>query len=353
MHRGPSVSAVFWCLLAFTGGCGHRVAVPAVSPGRSEKARLVAVEVFDTNPEMSVLVTARHDHAIRAALQDGGADGGAGLAAQIRAGGDFAYVKPSLVTYSETQTSYLTVDIVDRRDAEQRMPFRKPPEGLYPDPGQLLVAWGAYYDKVFDLVRRGQLWPPPADCPSFHCLGDPRQPDLAHFTAPFASVADHGDELALILRDDARAEHRATAAFLLAYLADGNTVVTDLLPAIHDSSALVRNNALRVLAEIALHHPEIDIPIDPVIEALSFPATSDRDKAAATLERLLTRPDGARLHRQVARDAGRVLLAMLALAQPNNHDFAYKILKQISGQSYGARDYEAWRGWLDGATSEH
>ena len=40
------------------------------------------------------------------------------------------------------------------------------------------------------------------------------------------------------------------------------------------------------------------------------------------------------------------LLAMLRLQQPNNHDFAYLILKAISGQSYGERDYSAWEAWL-------
>ncbi len=48
----------------------------------------------------------------------------------------------------------------------------------------------------------------------------------------------------------------------------------------------------------------------------------------------------------VATRAGATLLAMLRLQQPNNHDFAYSILKRISGQSFGERDYAAWEAWL-------
>ena len=37
---------------------------------------------------------------------------------------------------------------------------------------------------------------------------------------------------------------------------------------------------------------------------------------------------------------------MLRLEQPNNHDQAYDVLKAISGQGYGERDYDAWAAWL-------
>jgi hypothetical protein len=30
----------------------------------------------------------------------------------------------------------------------------------------------------------------------------------------------------------------------------------------------------------------------------------------------------------------------------NNHDFAYSILKAISGEAYGERDAAAWQAWL-------
>jgi hypothetical protein len=43
---------------------------------------------------------------------------------------------------------------------------------------------------------------------------------------------------------------------------------------------------------------------------------------------------------------------MLGLFQPNNHDYAYKILKAISGEQYGERDYAAWRAWMGRVTKD-
>lgn len=40
------------------------------------------------------------------------------------------------------------------------------------------------------------------------------------------------------------------------------------------------------------------------------------------------------------------LVEMLALKQPNNHDFAYRILKQVSGRDLGEHAVESWRAWL-------
>jgi hypothetical protein len=51
----------------------------------------------------------------------------------------------------------------------------------------------------------------------------------------------------------------------------------------------------------------------------------------------------ARHGRRGADDAGR------GVAQPNNHDFAYSILKAISGHGYGERDYAVWEKWFAGA----
>jgi len=103
---------------------------------------------------------------------------------------------------------------------------------------------------------------------------------------------------------------------------------------------------MRVVVDIAFHHPELDVPIDPVLEALEHPSTLDRNKASAILDGLLERPDGDRLHRVIAKRAGATLIAMLRLKQPNNHGFAYAILKKVRGQDLGERDYDAWEAWL-------
>ncbi|MFA5960575.1 MAG: hypothetical protein WC785_08655 [Tatlockia sp.] len=47
------------------------------------------------------------------------------------------------------------------------------------------------------------------------------------------------------------------------------------------------------------------------------------------------------------------LLALLQLKQPNNHDWAYLLLKKISGKNYGAYNLSAWEKWFaEGNKSE-
>lgn len=311
--------------------------------------RIVAVDVFDTDRATVQRVLAAYGDELDDILRDDVTVDIDALTARIRAFGDFAYVEPALIGYfgDDGVTYYLTIDIVGRRDAAWRMPFAPAPAGTYEDPGGVLAAWDAFERATHELIQAGEIGPAQAGCPALHCLADHAHPTLVPLGRTLADrVPAHLPELGRILVDDHRVAYRAAAAYALAYAPDGATAVRLLVPALHDNSALVRNNAMRVLADIARLHPDIDIPIDPVLEALAYPATTDRNKAAAILHGLLSRPDGARLHTLVARRAGDTLLAMLRLRQPNNHDFAYMILTAISGQDLGARDYDAWAAWL-------
>jgi hypothetical protein len=169
-------------------------------------------------------------------------------------------------------------------------------------------------------MNEGELSPKRVDCPAFHCFGDPAHAALRARATKFAERVPHRhDELVAILREDGRDDWRAAAAFLLAY----------------------------TRAHIAMHHPEIAIPLDPILEALEFPTTTDRNKAAAILSGVVKRSAVSPAVRHlVVERAGDTLFAMLQLSQPNNHDFAYEILKAVSGESYGERDHAAWEAWL-------
>jgi len=120
-----------------------------------------------------------------------------------------------------------------------------------------------------------------------------------------------------------------------------------MLPALQDPSPLVRNNATRVLVNVAMFHADIPVPVKPFLKALDGPTMSDRNKAGAVLSGLLERADGSKLHAEVIRDGGPALLRLMALEEPNNHDFAYKILEKLSGKDLGERDLAAWQKWLD------
>jgi hypothetical protein len=340
--------------LALVSACsGDAAEKPRAAPAPKTPA-LVAVEIFGTRQitrEQLLATQAGPLRALEAAVVAGVQPATELLFGdELQALGDFAYARPALVGYFEPEGMqyYLTVDFVDRADAARRMPFAAAPQGTYADPEGLLADWRAYEEKQFELLHAGRTSPARTPCPAFHCLGDHAHPELAPFAENFvARVPAHADELATILRDDADPLQRAAAVYLLAYATDGEALVRAMVGAFRDGDDLVRNNAMRVVAEIALHHPELDVPLEPVLEALEYPATLDRNKAAAILAWLLERPGAAPLQAASARRAAPTLLAMLRLAQPNNHDFAYDILKAISGQRFGEHDHAAWEAWFD------
>jgi hypothetical protein len=105
---------------------------------------------------------------------------------------------------------------------------------------------------------------------------------------------------------------------------------------------------MRVLGEIAEKRKEVPIPVEPIIKALNYPATTDRNKALYILEGLAANPKNKGI---IIGQAGSLLIKLLRLYQPNNHDFAYSILKKVSGKNYGERDYKAWEQWIGKARS--
>ena len=266
----------------------------------------------------------------------------------IQAMGDFAYVEVSPVMYfEEGNPVYITVDIVDTEDVPVRMPFRPSPTGTVTDPDQLLQQWAEYEETAFILSMAGELRDGYSSCPALSCTFGFEHPELQAFSPIFeAGTSANRDQLVQILYKERDAAHRGYAVFLLAFTDDVINYVHTITPAITDPSSLVRNNALRVLIHIAQDYPEIEMPIEHVIEALQYPDTTDRNKSAYILVELAKQAD---YHEFLIEQAVPTLLEMLRLEQPNNHDPAYTILTALSGESYEARDYAAWEHWAEQA----
>lgn len=113
-------------------------------------------------------------------------------------------------------------------------------------------------------------------------------------------AAKHLDTLRKVLRTSSDADHRALAAAVIAYNANKQAVVNDLVYAMRDPSADVRNNATRALWLIALYgqqHPErkITVPYEPFIDMLNSLAWSDRNKSSLALMELTEKRDPALL----------------------------------------------------------
>jgi hypothetical protein len=108
------------------------------------------------------------------------------------------------------------------------------------------------------------------------------------------------DSLRIVLRTSADADHRALAAEVLAYAANKQSVVDDLVFAMRDPSSEVRNAATRALAliaELGQRRTELGIrvPYDPFIDLLNSLTWTDRNKASLALMQLTETRDPAML----------------------------------------------------------
>lgn len=267
------------------------------------------------------------------------------LTREIKAMGPFAYAHASAITYfTPGRPVYVTVDVVEEQDWATRMDFLPPPMKELPDPDGLIALWKEYEKTGAALRDKGELKGQDTKPPAFHSLYGFEHPELKRFEEPVRTGARKNKErLIEILRNDRDDQHRGMAAFLLAHIEDGNELVRVLLPSVRDPSNFVRNNVMRVLIFVAKDHPEIDVPIQPILKAIDYPDVSDRNKSLYVLDGLADRKGSREI---LIREAGPKLLRILRLTQPNNHDPAYSILKKISGKDLGDRDYPAWEVWL-------
>ena len=112
---------------------------------------------------------------------------------------------------------------------------------------------------------------------------------------------------------------------------------------IRDSDPVVRNNALRVLGEIAEFHPEFVIPVKPLIAALNFPRSTDRSKSAYVVYMLALHSSSAR--EELLRSGIPNLLLLLETKIPDQKEFAHNTLKKVSGKEYSMSDITSWKNW--------
>lgn len=267
------------------------------------------------------------------------------LAKRIQDQYGFAAADWSIVQYFEPgdMAIHITLDVVEKSDAARRMPFFEKPTAQLKDPENLIQQWMGYEDEALQLVETGMLEPESAACPAFHCPFGHTHAKLKKYEKIFVDgVKAHFKELTEIQEKDGRGEWRAAATYLLAYHKDGKAVVSQMVGRIKDPEPLVRNNALRVLGDIAEYHAELIIPVPPVVQALEFPRVSDRSKALYVVY-LQT------MHSPKARDevlkAIPVLVDLIQSKQPDHRELAHGILRKISGKDFAAEDFQSWKNW--------
>jgi hypothetical protein len=238
----------------------------------------------------------------------------------------------------------VTIDVVEKADEARRMPFRAAPTQELDDPGGLLASWAEYEQKMYQLALAGTPMRVDEDnCPVLHCIAPFDLPELAPYLPRLDDGARrHEDELYAVAANSADASERARALFVLAHTSDVQRLAPVLGRAIYDPSSGVRNNAMRVLMFLAQRGAEVDFPIRDLIAALDFPSSADRNKAAYTVAALAGQ---AKYRDTIRAEAVPAALRLLELEKANNHDPAYEILTQVSGETFGDRDYAAWERW--------
>jgi hypothetical protein len=144
-----------------------------------------------------------------------------------------------------------------------------------------------------------------------------------------------------VLNEEHNPTRRASAVLLVGHFTDPKEIINTLLPYINDEDSTVRNNSMRVIATTLVKAKRLTLDVRPFLELLNSPYLTDRNKALFILYNLSI---SARVRAACIKSAVR-LVALLALKQPNQHDTAYLLLKQISGQDFGEHNVPAWRQW--------
>ncbi len=258
----------------------------------------------------------------------------------------FAVVEWSIVEYfqGDEMPLYITLDVVEPQDVATRMPFQATPSGDFKDPDGLIKLWGEYEDTAIELVETGQIEPEADECKAFHCPFGHTHARLKRFEKLFMDgVKKNAQALIDIQTNDKRGEWRASATYLLAYHKEGKKVVQLMVDRIKDADVEVRNNALRVLGDMAEFHPEYVIPITPVLEALKFPRVSDRSKALYVV--YLTALSSQDARTQIQKKWVPELLEILQSKQVDHKELAHGILRKISGKEFANTDVTSWVNW--------
>lgn len=206
------------------------------------------------------------------------------------------------------------------------------------------------YDRIgLALMMNNKIKQLAAPCPVYHCAMGFEHPKLK----PYLKVFNDGaiKEKAMILETlnhDLDPARRAAAAFLVGHFRDPHEIISVLSPHISDKDEEVRNNVMRVIGATMAKAKIIDIDVSPFLNALDSPSTTDRNKA---LYVLFNAADSKAAKQVILQKGGKQLVALTRLKQPNNHDWAYLILKKISGKDFGATNSAGWAAWV--SSSKH
>jgi len=169
-----------------------------------------------------------------------------------------------------------------------------------------------------------------------HALSN--DPELRALQLRLVPLADlYLADLKNALHTSSDSTQRAIAAELLGYSTDKQSVVPDLVVAMHDPASEVRNNAMRAL-EVFAHssprppNPKISVPPQPFVEMLNSCVWTDRNKSAAAVD-VLTQDRDAAVLGEISKGALPSLVEMARWKNLGHAESSLMILGRIGGLS--------------------
>jgi hypothetical protein len=171
--------------------------------------------------------------------------------------------------------------------------------------------------------------------------------ELRNAQQAFVSLADeHWEQLVAVLHNSRDAKQRAIAAQVIAYAQDKKQIVRELIPAVRDPDAMVRNNSTRALSLMYSYskaHPELAITVPPelvqtLLKMLHSLEWLDRNKAVGLL---LSLDDDQSVLRSL-KEQGVPALIEMSNWQTGHGMMAFMLLGKLAGMTH-EESLEAWK----------
>ena len=203
-------------------------------------------------------------------------------------------------------------------------------------PDSIRALGSAFEDALWEALRQGDA---AEDRSAGHALM--HFPGARKIQEQFPALAEANlDLLRTVLHNSAEAGDRALAAQIIAYTANKQAVVPDLVTASRDPAEPVRNNAIRALAVMASGDPvTVKVPAEPFVALLESPFWTDRNKSSLALMELTNSRDPELM--AALRPARAALIEMARWKSPGHALAALVIIGRLAGlteQEIG----EAW-----------
>ncbi|CAM4499598.1 MAG: hypothetical protein LEGION0403_FIIPPAGN_02544 [Legionella sp.] len=269
---------------------------------------------------------------------------------EVKQIGKFVEVKISVIHYPEDKKTFATLDIVKANEA-YRIPKKKRTIEQTKTVSNLSIKnlfriWRDYDQQKIQLLKKNKLDFSKTSCPVLHCTWGFDKEDIKSVLPHLQKgVAQNKQALINIIKNGADDNDRGDAIFILAHDDNYQEIANLLINFTDDTSDLIRNNVMRVLGAIVDKHKIEDLELRRITQALNYPYVTDRNKASYVLFGIIK--SNPKTHSQVIKASGNILIELLKLKQPNNHDYAYNMLKALSHKNYDEHDFERWSKWIN------